>query len=125
MYCAATHTGEPMVKISKDSPEATAVEWAECPTCGAKRGDPWEPRRLPEGQHQRPTYYVHVFTMPKAIPDGRVLVHNQVRPTRIGRRGFRAWFAALDAPNLTACDCGWAPELGEHFTIPRGITRTR
>lgn len=55
-----------------------------------------------------------------AIPDGWVLVHNSVRPTRqIGSRGFRIWLDEPDAPRLVSCDCGWAPELGKHFRVQR------
>ncbi len=55
---------------------------------------------------------------PKALPAGKVLVHNHVRPTqRLGMRGFRAW---LDDPNgkYEICDCGWAPKLGAHYRVP-------
>src|SRR5664279_3134959 len=51
--------------------------------------------------------------LPKGLPDdGRVLVHNNVRPSRkIASRGFRAWLATPDE-RWVVCDCGWAPELG-------------
>jgi hypothetical protein len=57
----------------------------------------------------------YLTRLPAAVPPGRVLVHNTVRPARrLGTRGFRAW---LEPPNesLTVCDCCWAPELGVHF----------
>jgi hypothetical protein len=60
----------------------------------------------------------YLFSMPKVVPVGKALVHNQVRPTRqIGMRGFRFWLAAPDTPTLEACDCKWAPELGPHFRV--------
>jgi hypothetical protein len=54
--------------------------------------------------------------VPKAVPEGRVLVHNRVRPVQRdgGTRGSRFW---LQAPEdaLKPCDCGWAPELATHY----------
>ena len=59
-------------------------------------------------------------TLPAAIPPGRVLVHNNVRPTRrLGSRGFRAWLATPDPERLEPCGCGWAAELGEHYRVAR------
>lgn len=56
--------------------------------------------------------------LPRTIPAGRVLVHNNVRPTRkLGSRGFRAWLALPDTSRLTRCECEWAPELGQHFRV--------
>lgn len=54
-----------------------------------------------------------------AIPSGRVVVHNQVRPTRhLGSRGFRAWLAP-PSDQLAPCDCGWAPEIDIHYRVVR------
>ena len=51
------------------------------------------------------------------IPAGRVVVHNQVRPTRrLGSRGFRAWLTE-PSERLVLCGCDWAPELGEHYRV--------
>jgi hypothetical protein len=65
----------------------------------------------------------YLSKIPTKIPDGQVVVHNHVRPTtrRLGSRGFRAWLAE---PNerLVVCDCGWAPELGEHYRSKFGAT---
>jgi hypothetical protein len=46
-------------------------------------------------------------------------VHNDVTGSGdvFASHGFRAWLDYSDAPNLAVCDCGWAPELGEHFVI--------
>jgi hypothetical protein len=61
--------------------------------------------------------------LPATIPPGKALVHNNIRPTRqLGLRGFRAWLVAGDddrQANRVVCDCGWAPELGKHYRIPR------
>jgi hypothetical protein len=59
--------------------------------------------------------------LPDAVPSGRVLVHNDVRPTRhLGIRGFRAWLDDPDAPyKIERCGCEWAPELGEHYVVRR------
>jgi hypothetical protein len=45
----------------------------------------------------------------KPLPEGRVLVHNHVIPSRIlGWRGFRAWTQMLDGePELVPCPCNW------------------
>ena len=57
----------------------------------------------------------YLSTLPAAVPDGLILVHNHVRPTRrLGSRGFRAWLSAPD-PRLDVCGCGRAPDLGRHF----------
>jgi len=62
----------------------------------------------------------YLFKMPTTIPEGRILAHNNERPARnLGEGGFRAWLAEPDAPRLIRCDCGWAPDLGAHYTVPR------
>lgn len=61
----------------------------------------------------------YLFRMPTTVPRGRVLVHNSARPRRtIGLFGFRAWFDEPDEPRLVQCECGWAPEFAEHYTVP-------
>ena len=62
--------------------------------------------------------------LPKAVPSGKILVHNHIRrPARsedIGVRGFRVWLqlTAYD-DDVVVCDCGWAPELGKHYITAR------
>jgi hypothetical protein len=57
--------------------------------------------------------------IPKVIPDGMVVVHNTVGPTRqLSSRGFRAWLEPRHAA-LVVCTCGWAPELVEHYIVER------
>jgi len=59
----------------------------------------------------------YLARIPDHVPEGKIVVHNQVRPTRrLGSRGFRAW---LDTPNdkYEACQCGWAAELAEHYRV--------
>jgi hypothetical protein len=56
-------------------------------------------------------------------PPGWIIVHNHVRPrgfpkVKIGRDGFRAWFAWPDA-SYVRCRCGWAPQLGTHYRVRR------
>jgi hypothetical protein len=61
----------------------------------------------------------YVCNLPNAVPIGKVLVHNHIRPTlRLGFAGFRAW---LDDPGekYEICDCGWAPKLSEHYRVAR------
>jgi hypothetical protein len=55
-------------------------------------------------------------SLPAAVPDGRVLVHNSVRPSRQGQRGSRYWLQP-PADNLEICGCGWASELGDHYRV--------
>lgn len=67
----------------------------------------------------------YVFKYPKAIPDGKWLVHNQVTvgitpKRRPGVQGFRAWLDELGTERRTPCDCGWAPELGRHYRVEKG-----
>jgi hypothetical protein len=46
--------------------------------------------------------------IPRKLPPGRVLVHNQVAPQRVlARDGFRAWTQDL-TDDLQLCDCHWA-----------------
>lgn len=59
----------------------------------------------------------YLFKLPSSVPEGRWLVHNQVRPTRrIGSRGFRAWLADPD-DRYEVCPCDWAPELSPHYRV--------
>ena len=63
----------------------------------------------------------YVSGIPKQMPTGRVVVHNQVRPQgfpniKLGFNGFRAWTQLLDE-RLVVCDCGWAPQLEEHYRV--------
>ena len=60
----------------------------------------------------------YLFKLPTVLPAGKVLVHNQVKPTRrIGSRGFRFWLSTPEDRTLERCDCRWAPELGTHFRV--------
>jgi hypothetical protein len=57
--------------------------------------------------------YLH--QLPQRVPEGQVLVHNQVWPRlQLNVNGFRAWLQAPEA-HLIVCRCGWAAELGEHY----------
>lgn len=74
-------------------------------------------------QHTRTRRLTYVSTVPREVPAGQVLAHNNVtggiRPrSRPGVRGFRAWFQARDA-QLAACDCGWCPEIPAHYRVLR------
>jgi hypothetical protein len=54
----------------------------------------------------------YISVIPKEVPEGRVLMHNHVRPTtRLGSWGFRAWLDDHVPDNFARCDCGWAPGL--------------
>jgi hypothetical protein len=59
----------------------------------------------------------YLSTIPAEVPAGWVVVHNNVRATgRLGSRGFRAWLTG-PSDRLSVCECGWAPELGEHYRV--------
>jgi hypothetical protein len=61
----------------------------------------------------------YLTRLPKALPqDGRVLVHNTIRPVtrRQGWRGSRYWLQSAD-DTLEPCNCGFAPELGQHHRV--------
>jgi len=66
--------------------------------------------------------------VPRRVPDGRMLVHNHVRPEgfpniALGFNGFRAWTEPTDTPNRIVCECGWAPHLPEHYRVDREAVR--
>jgi hypothetical protein len=64
--------------------------------------------------------YVAVFTIPKSIGKGRVLMHNHVQhsvDTVCGENGFRAWTDNHVWPNFKPCDCGWSGLT--HYRIKR------
>jgi prophage regulatory protein len=91
-----------------------------CKTCGKRferkpgPGRPYD--RCPECRY--PRQYLPSGTRVtdiEAIPPGKILVHNHVRPAeRQGERGFRFWWAD-DAARHEPCDCGWAPHLPAHY----------
>jgi hypothetical protein len=53
----------------------------------------------------------YLGVLPTVVPQGKVLVHSNVRPQTKdqipGVRGFRAW---TEKPSrlLVSCDCGWS-----------------
>lgn len=57
--------------------------------------------------------------LPDTIPEGQVLVHNQVQPAKqLGTRGFRAWLEPAPAgDHLEPCPCAWANEFGPHYRL--------
>lgn len=66
----------------------------------------------------------YLTTLPRVAPGAswrpphRILVHNNVRPTReLGARGFRAWLTSPDDDRYVICDCKWASELGDHYRV--------
>src|SRR5262249_19557532 len=59
-------------------------------------------------QRRREKRYLSRGIPRKPLPNGRVLVHNHVRPQpELGLNGFRAWTQNL-TPELVACPCDWA-----------------
>jgi hypothetical protein len=72
-------------------------------------------------------YVKYLSGIPASVPEGRVVVHNHVRPPRLpgsrdflplGWNGFRAWLAS-PSKRLEVCDCGWAPKLTKHYRVKR------
>jgi hypothetical protein len=71
----------------------------------------------PEDQKQGEDGIEYVVDeVPAVIPEGRVLVHNDVTwaGPGINEQGFRAWLA-LPSPSYTPCACRWAPGHPQHF----------
>ena len=61
----------------------------------------------------------YLASLPAAVPAGRFVVHNHVRPARrLGSRGFRAWLTSTP-DQLEVCGCPCAPELGQHYRVAR------
>jgi hypothetical protein len=46
-------------------------------------------------------------------PTGYILVHNHP-----GSKSFRAWWTK-PGEEFVSCDCGWRPDLGEHYRVER------
>jgi hypothetical protein len=63
---------------------------------------------------------IYLRKIPDRVPKGEVVVHNNARPTaHLSSRGFRAWRQS-PTEALEKCDCGWAPDLPEHYRV-KGI----
>jgi hypothetical protein len=72
------------------------------------------------------TRYVRVFTVPRSIPAGRVLMHNHVQHTidmPCGLNGFRAWTANKPLPGFKRCRCGWSG-LPHYSLVPNYKCKT-
>ncbi len=64
---------------------------------------------------------VYLSNVPRAVPPGKLVVHNSVRATpkaTPGTLGFRAWLAPPSAQYVT-CSCDWAAHLGKHYRVRR------
>lgn len=61
----------------------------------------------------------YLRAIPKTVPSGKVVVHNQVRPVArlVGERGSRIWLSPRNPTRLVRCHCPWAPELGRHYKV--------
>jgi hypothetical protein len=86
----------------------------------AKAGHPIAAGPYPD-RRRRGLRMAYLTTLPENISPYQLLVHNSVRPTRrLGSRGFRAWLTPRsEIGRLEPCDCGWAPELGQHYRVKR------
>ncbi len=58
----------------------------------------------------------YLSRVPESVPSGKIVVHNNVRPTGRRTRVFRAWLAD-PSPQYEVCSCKWAPELGDHYRV--------
>ena len=68
--------------------------------------------------NDKQTHLDYLRVVPKQVPEGRVVVHNFVRPTqRLGSRGFHAWTEPVGTPNRIVWTCDWAPHLPEHYRV--------
>jgi hypothetical protein len=78
---------------------------------------------MAQSQLEREHGMEYLDRLPTLIPPGKALVHNSVRPTRrLGANGFRAWLVDVDDDRnarRVVCDCGFAPELGQHYRMVR------
>jgi hypothetical protein len=65
----------------------------------------------------------YLFKVPTSVPEGRILVHNNVYPVcrRSGVRGSRYWLDDPDPNRYEACNCTWAQELGTHYRVQARI----
>ena len=63
----------------------------------------------------------YINSIPRKLPEGRVLVHNRVRPARpLGTGGFRAWTQIKD-DTIEPCRCNFAghpnAKLHKHYKV--------
>lgn len=67
----------------------------------------------------------YLRSIPRIVPAGRIVVHNQVHPapfpdhpfTGLGVDGFQAWTEREGTPRCIVCHCGWASWLTEHYRV--------
>jgi hypothetical protein len=67
----------------------------------------------------------YINSIPRKLPEGRVLVHNRVHPVRpLGRNGFRAWTQIMD-DTIEPCRCNFAgypnAKLHKHYKVKRVV----
>ena len=52
------------------------------------------------------------WSVPKKVPEGRVIVHNRVHAVYVdqlpGINGFQVWTQLPDPKELIECNCGWS-----------------
>ena len=77
----------------------------------ARRGDKAAPEKRKAAAQPK-----FLRELPELIPESQWLVHNNAQPAHpLGTNGFQAWLQEPDPANRETCNCGWAPELGQHF----------
>ena len=78
--------------------------------------------RTEQAEDEDMEHFNYLSDVPKSVPPGKIVVHNNVRPTRqLGMRGFRAWLVE-PSPQYEICPCEWAPGLDVHYRV-RGATQ--
>ncbi len=79
-----------------------------------------EDGRTEQAEDEDMEYLTYLSHVPKSVPPGKIVVHNNVRPTKqLGVRGFRAWLAE-PSPRYEVCPCEWAPGLDAHYRVCGG-----
>ncbi len=75
--------------------------------------------RTEQAEDEDMEYLNYLSDVPKSVPPGKIVVHNDVRPTQLGMRGFLAWLVE-PSPQYEVCPCEWAPGLDVHYRVRDG-----
>ncbi len=103
-----------MTSLTKRGVRYTRRNWR------SRRWSESEDKKVQAGRGRDRHGIDYLSVLPQLVPNGKVLVHNQVSPVSLipDMRGSRCW---LQNPSgrLEPCDCDWAPGLGVHFRVCR------
>ena len=73
-------------------------------------------------EHLERHHVEYLNRIPEAVPTGRWVVHNHVRPALSNRHhgaDLPAAWLTDPTPTVEICECGWAPELDRHYRVVR------